>query len=156
MAHEALTRLDGVKTVSERCDPENWTGTIELREGVLPDLGDWSRDFQSVVRRTFALRGVEVTVEGDVSRAEGRPVFHLSQGGLIRLAPLEGKIQWDSDHKRERSATADERTAHARLSALLAKSKAPLTQVRITGLLEAATRRGGPPTLHVREFLGKP
>lgn len=64
------------------------------------------------------LRGVEVAVEGWLSRQDGDPVLRVvGCDEFIVLAPLDRKIQWDTRHRRERSKTPGESAAQDELRA---------------------------------------
>ena len=92
--YEALSRLDGVKSVAEHPDSYNCTARLELKAGGLPDIDRWADQFKSFVGQAYGFRGVEVTAEGSVEAAGDG--FTLRVPGLdqaIPLAALEHKLQ---------------------------------------------------------------
>lgn len=147
-----MTRLAGVKSVSERACPQTWTGEIRTQAGCLPDLEAWSRGFREEVGQAFTIRGVEATVAGRLVEDNGRPALRLSATGeVLRLAPLRRKVQWDPDRQREQPITDAERWAYASLRARWGNAKSQAVSVRIVGpLVQGADGRLS--HLEVREF----
>jgi len=147
-----LTRLDGVKAVSKQACPKTWTGEVQTKGGRLPDLKAWRRGFHETVGNAFAIRGVEATVEGRLLDHNGQPALQVSRTGeLVRLAPLERKVQWDPQHKRAQPPTREEREAYQSLVAQWTEAKGSLSAVRIVGPLVEG-KEGDLPTLEIREF----
>ena len=65
-ANEALRSLEGVQYVDPIPDGDSSTATVYLHDDGLPALGHWSDQFREMVRQTYELRGVEVTLTGTV------------------------------------------------------------------------------------------
>src|SRR5262245_22403876 len=125
---------------------------MQTEGGRLPDLTAWRRGFRENLGNAFAIRGVEATVEGRVLLHNGQLALELSRvGGFVRLAPLQGKVQWDPEHKRAQVPTRDEREAYQNVVAQWTQSKGSLGAIRIVGPLVEG-KEGGLPTLEVREF----
>jgi hypothetical protein len=141
-----------VKSVREWCDPDTWTGVVQMKEGTLPDLEAWDRDFRDFVGESLKIRGVEVTVVGSVVEVDGKPALRIEGGKTLRLAPLDRKVQWDPKRKAEQQATPEEREAHRRLIARIAPKPGRSAKVNVTGPLKAPASKGEETTLTVRTF----
>jgi hypothetical protein len=64
----------------------------------LPDLDTWHQEFGRIVNGTYVLRGVEVTLRGDVALRDGHLLLERgTPRPPIRVLPLtqEEKIQWN-------------------------------------------------------------
>lgn len=142
-----------MQSVGTKPSLETWTGTIRTKNGELPDLKAWTLGFRESVGDAFALRGVEVTVEGTlVAEDGGHLALRLSGSGpALRLKPLCRKIQWEPKRDREQPATEEERNAYRTLTEAEKASPGQNARVRITGPLEESPE-GGPPVLSVRLF----
>jgi hypothetical protein len=155
LAYEAITRLEGVQSVSQQACSQTWTGQIQMKKGVLPDLKAWSREFRQAVGQAFIIRGTEVTVDGTLTEYNGRYYFRVSGSNLaLQLGTLKHKVQWDPDKKCAQIPTCEEQNAYHRLAACLSKCGQRFHKVQITGVLEQGDE-GGPLTLTVREFIWK-
>src|SRR5262249_58342190 len=122
--HEAWTRMSGVKRVSLEADPKTWTGIVHMRDGRLPDLKAWQRDFPRFVGELFTLVGVEATIDGVLVEVKGEPALKVSGSDVVlRLQPLRQKVHWDPDRGRPQPATAAEKAAHLDLVARWAKHR---------------------------------
>jgi hypothetical protein len=141
-----------VKRVGQKADPKTWTGIVHMKDGRLPDLKAWHRDFPTLVGDLFTLVGVEATIDGVLVEVKGEPALKVSGSDVVlRLQPLKQKIQMDPEARCPQPATASEKEAHQRLLARWAKFSGAPPRVRIVGpLLENA--QGGLPILTVREF----
>jgi hypothetical protein len=125
---------------------------VQTEGGRLPDLAAWRRAYRANLGNAFTIRGVEATVEGRVLVHHGQLALQLARvGGFVRLAPLEGKVQWDPPHKRAQVPTREEREAYQNLVAQWTESKGALGAIRIIGPLVEG-KEGALPTLEVREF----
>jgi len=144
-----------VKRVSLEADPKTWTGIVHMKDGRLPDLKAWKRDFPTYVGELFTFVGVEATIDGVLVDIKGEPALKISGSDVVvRLQPLKQKVQWDPKRGRSQPATVAEKEAHQHLVARWAMYRGQPPSVRIIGpLLE--TREGGPPILTVREFTFK-
>ena len=149
---EGLARLEGVDSISEKCDRRAGTGELRLRDGRLVNpntLAEQIRDIRVGAR----LRGLEATVDGVLEEIQGKA--HLRVGGtkeLLTLAALTEKVQIDAINKKALTPTREERSA---FETLMAKRKSNSRRVRITGplrKLEKSERL----ILEVREFADLP
>jgi hypothetical protein len=97
-ANEALRSLEGVQYVDPIPDGDSSTATLYLEDDRLPALDHWDDQFRRMVRQSYVLRGVEVTVKGTIQTRDGGLVL-ADEGHRppVKLAPLDpgGKIQWD-------------------------------------------------------------
>ncbi len=97
-ANEALRSLEGVQYVDPIPDGASSTATLYLEDDRLPALDHWDDQFRRMVRQSYVLRGVEVTVKGTVQARDGGLVL-ADEGHRppVELAPLDpgGKVQWD-------------------------------------------------------------
>ena len=83
----------------------------------LPDLDAWPAQLARSANGSYAFRGVELTVEGDVERRRRRPrARRREHRPPIRLRPLEQVLAWDLTARRPRAATAEERAAFGHLA----------------------------------------
>ncbi len=150
--HEALSRLDGVTSISESPDPVAWTCEMTARDGRLPSLAGIARAVRAV-GSPFSVRGIEAVVEGSVELSPAGPILRAFRTGeTFALAPATRKVQWDSRTRKNPPITSRERSAYDRLAS---EVLAPGTGVRVTGRVEGA----GPslsPVLEVREFHALP
>ena len=97
-ANEALRSLEGVANVDPIPDVDDSTATVFLEDERLPRLDLWSAQFQRVVNGSYALRGVEVSLEGAIETRD-RQLFLVGSGRrqsvrLESLAPQD-KVQWN-------------------------------------------------------------
>jgi hypothetical protein len=125
-----------------------------MKDGRLPDLKAWRRDFPTFVGELFTLVGVEATIDGVLVEVKGEPALKISgSDAVLRLQPLKQKVQVDPEKKQPQPATAAEKEAHRRLLEHWARHKGPPPNVRIVGPLV----EGGdiPSMLAVREFVWK-
>jgi hypothetical protein len=154
-AHEALGRLEGVRSVAKTPDAYNCTAHVHLKDKGLPNIEKWPEQFQAVVGKTYAFRGVEVTIKATVQEKDGSLV--LEAPGLTRqvtLGPLEHKLQWNFKKGDARQPEPDERNAYKQLAARRKKAKvAGAFRAEVTGPLRV-TDRGV--VLEVREFTALP
>ncbi|MFO0968643.1 MAG: hypothetical protein U0793_24055 [Gemmataceae bacterium] len=125
-----------------------------MKDGRLPDLKAWNRDFPRFVGELFTLVGVEGTIDGVLVEVKGEPALKVSGSDVVlRLQPLKQKVHWDPERGRPQPATAAEKTAHHDLVVRWAKHSGPPPSVRIIGpLLEDPD---GVPALAVRKFTFK-
>jgi hypothetical protein len=97
----------------------------------------------------FRVRGMEATVDGCLARQGRRILLRIGgSGGLLRLAPLRHKVQWDRRRNREALPTESELLAFRRL---LDRRHALGRRVRVIGPV-VVTADGQPPILQVRQF----
>jgi hypothetical protein len=149
-AYEALGRLDGVKSVARTPDSYNCTAVVYLKTASLPDVAEWTGQFQTMVGQLYKFRGVEATVEGSVEKTESGLVVRIP--GLespVALLPLEHKLQWNF---KRASARQPEPVEEAAFKELVARRQAAAPgeyKVQLTGPLR---KTGQGFALEVREF----
>ena len=109
-----------------------------------------TESIEKCLKRTgeqFSLRGIEITAEGVLVQSGEQ--WHLLLPGEkpVQLAPLTGKVQWDTKSKAAATVSESEAGAFKRLGEDAASRK---ERIRITGPL----RRGekGELALEVRDF----
>ena len=146
---EGLARLEGVESVSERCNRHAGTGELRLRNGRLVDPETLAQQIADI-RVGARLRGLEATIDGHIEKQRGKPVFRVSKSNeILQLSPLTTKVQIDAvKTKRVQPPTLEEKRAY---KALLAKLKAEPSPARITGPLRH-TSSAKPLILEVRAF----
>ncbi|HUK69374.1 MAG TPA: galactose oxidase-like domain-containing protein [Streptosporangiaceae bacterium] len=135
-ANEALRSLEGVQYVDPIPDGDSSTATVYLEDDRLPALDHWHDQFRRMVRQTYVLRGVEVTLKGIIEALDG--VLMLADEGRrppVELAPLEpgGKVQWDSAAGRPRAAEPGETAAYDTLTG--SSGAADARRLMVTGPL---------------------
>jgi galactose oxidase len=150
-AHEALLTLDGVQAVDPIPNPDDSTARVFLKDARLPSLHRWREAFYRLVNGSYALRGVEVSLQGRIEQLDGRLVLDdTSNGSTVELSPLiaTDKVQWDAATGAPEPAESYELAAYERL-ATEARERADQQQVTVTGPLEQAD---GSYRLEVRLF----
>jgi len=149
-AFETLGRLDGVKSVARTPDGYNCTAVVHLKTAGLPDVDQWTEQFNAMVGRLYVFRGVEATVEGSVEQKDEGLVMRIP--GLeqrVALLPLEHKLQWNFKRASARQPEPDEQAAFNELLAKRRAAKPGEFKVQVTGPLRK-TDKGT--VLEVREF----
>ena len=150
--HEALSRLDGVTSISQTPDPVAWTCEMTTREGRLPSLTGIARAVHAV-GNPFSVRGIEAVVVGTIETTPAGPILRASRTGeSFALAPVTRKVQWDSRIKEDQPILPEERAAYERL---VKDAGARATTVRVVGRV-AEGAPGGAPILEVRTFERRP
>lgn len=118
---------------------------------MLPNIDSWRREFARAANGSFLLRGIEMTLQGKVTKYLGLLTLlgNATRPNVV-LGPLQApdKVQWDAVARANQPMTADEAIAYARVSAQLA-GKPDGTQVQVTGPLK---RNGAEFFLEVRGF----
>ena len=118
-ANEALRSLEGVEYVDPIPDGERSTATVYLADDRLPALDHWDDQFLRMVRQTYVLRGVEVTLNGTIEARDGA-LLMASEGRRppVELARLDagGKIQWDPAAASPQAAEPGEASAYDTLA----------------------------------------
>lgn len=145
---EGLARLEGVESISERCNRQAGTGELRMKNGRLVDPQVLAKQIADL-RVGARLRGLEATIEGFLERKDGKPVFRVGKSNeILQLAPLTTKVQIDALKTKEpESPTKEEKQAYQRLLA-----RNDMRQpAQITGPLRHAAA-GKPLTLEVRAF----
>ena len=133
---EGLARLEGVESVSERCNRQTGTGELRLKNGRLTDPNALAKNL-SDIGVGARLRGIEATIDGFLESKDGKAVFRVSKSNeILELAPLTTKVQIDAlKTKKPESPTREEKRAYKKLVAGLKSQPQP---ARVTGPL----RRG--------------
>jgi galactose oxidase len=150
-AHEALHRLEGVDLVNPIPNAEDSTADVFLEDERVPALDRWDEQFRSIVNGRYALRGVEVTLEGAIEERHGQLVLvGRGQRQSVLLVPLAAadKIQWNHITQTLRPLEEGEALAYERLAAA-SRSLPEGQHVTVTGPLKQ-TAVGY--QLHVRLF----
>jgi len=150
-AHEALNRLEGVDLVNPIPNADDSTAEVFLEDKRVPAVDRWDEQFRSIVNGRYALRGVEVTLQGTIEERDGQLVLAGSgQRPLVQLAPLAAadKIQWNHTTQTRKPLEEGEVLAYERLAAA-ARDLTDGQQVTVTGPLKQ-TDVGY--QLHVRLF----
>ena len=135
-ANEALRSLEGVEYVDPIPDGDRSTATIYLEDDRLPALDHWSDQFRQMVRDTYLMRGVEVSLKGTVEARDDVLVM-VAEGRRpsVELAPLDPgeKIQWDRAAGRPEPVTPSEGAAYHTLTH--SSQAARTQQLTVTGPL---------------------
>ncbi|MDX6707936.1 MAG: hypothetical protein QOI48_3782 [Solirubrobacteraceae bacterium] len=147
-AEEALHGLEGVGYVDPIPNVGSSTATVYLKDDRLPALTAWDVQFPRIANGSYDLRGVEVSLEGEIEARDGE--LFLSTGKYsVQLAVLapEEKIHWDALSAAPQPLKAHEASAYDDLAAdaLLANGG----RASVTGPLEQLAERY---VLHVRRF----
>lgn len=136
------------KWMAEAPDLETATFRARTADGLSPSLPALARRV-SDLGAGATLRGVEVVVEGWLTRQDDRPHLRAAGSeGSIGLAPLNRPVQKDERHGREASKTGGEAAAY---ETLLANAGSPPRLVRVFGPL-VESRSGPEWLLEVRGF----
>jgi galactose oxidase len=118
-ANEALRSLEGVQYVDPIPDGDRATATLYLEDDRLPALDHWDHQFRQMVRETYQLRGVEVTLTGTVeARNDMLVLVGQDDRPPVELLPLDpdSKIQWDPAAQGPQAAEPAEASAYETLS----------------------------------------
>jgi hypothetical protein len=119
----ALKKLDGVKTVTTvlaKDENRASVATLYLDHDGLPDLQNWPRQFFEFAKKTYAWRGVEMTLDGTLSSgSQGLILDANAHRPSVLLAPLQqaDKIQIDQDKGVANPLPLEEAQAYADLAA---------------------------------------
>jgi galactose oxidase len=143
-----LNLPEAIEALPQRPDTKTQTCSLYMREGWLPDPGLFARNFTNM-NVGVDVRGVEAMVDGRVEM-EGTNLVLRVKGSkaVLRLAPLERKVQWDLKRKRPEAATRSERKAFEKLVRVCRKEPG---QARVTGPLKAS-KPGDSLIMEVRKF----
>jgi hypothetical protein len=147
-AEEALHGLEGVRYVDPIPNVGNSTATVYLQDDRLPALTAWDVQFPRIANGSYDLRGVEVSLEGEIEVRDGKRFLATGEHSvqLAALAPGE-KIDWDALSAAPQPLKANEASAYDDLAAdaMLANGG----RATVTGALEQLGERY---VLHVRRF----
>ena len=150
-AYVALRRLAGVAMVRPIADVKDSVAILYLDHDGLPDIANWPKEFEKLANASYAWRGVEVTVQGDLVIREGNLVFAATVARPeVKLAPLEpaDKVQLNLENGEPKALPDEERTAFENLSKRKGRS-ASAARATVTGPLK---RVDGAFVLEVRRF----
>ena len=150
-AYVALRRLPGVAVVRPMADAKDSVAILYLDHDGLPDVANWPKEFEKLANASYAWRGVEVTVEGDLMSRAGNFVFAATVARpQVKLAPLEpaDKVQLNLENGAPRALPEEERTAFENLSKRTGSS-ASAVRATVTGPLKQVD---GAFVLEVRKF----
>jgi hypothetical protein len=148
--YHALGKINDVRLVSQTPDTYNSTVEVRLKNGGLPKIATWLKHFQAKDDRQIALRGVEITIDGQVRQQQDSLVIHSPDVEKpLRLAPLRHKLQWNVRKARARQPESDEAAAYDQLLEQFTKSGAGELHVLLIGPLQ--DNEDGM-SLEVREF----
>ena len=141
---EGLARLEGVESISERCNRQAGTGELRLKNGRLVDPNVLAKQVADISVGA-RLRGLEATIDGFLERKDGKAFFRVSKSNeIVELAPLTTKVQIDAlKAKKPEPRTKEEKQAY---KALLRRAKDQPQAIRITGPLRSGIK------LEVRGF----
>ena len=140
-----------MKLVSDQACPETWTCQIVTPNGEQPDLAALSRCVHEV-GDPFVVRGVEVTVDGNLVKKDGRLALRIAGSGeVLSLVPISRKVQWSTGGKAVMPLTLKEKEAYDRIGSLW---NGEPRAVRVVGPL-VTTGRSDLPLLEVREFFSR-
>lgn len=143
-----LARLEGVESISERCNRQNGTGELRMRDGRLLDPRTLAEHILSI-QVGARLRALEATVEGTLEKIDGKPYLRMNGSQeLLALTPVTRKVQIDAPNKKPIPPTRKEATAY---KGLTAKWKGKSQSIRITGPLRNSDSDKSL-VLEVREF----
>jgi hypothetical protein len=110
----------------------------------LPDLKTWRQEFRAVVGELFTIQGVEANVEGRLVEIKGQLMLQRGMSkAMVRLGPLQRKVQWDPEKDQPQPATPTEKEAYQRLVIRFAQFKGPAPLIRIVGPLQEAGKEAG-------------
>jgi hypothetical protein len=144
---EGLARLEGVESIGPRPNLKEGTCELRMKNGRLLDPQVFSK-FIYDIRVGARLRGLEATVKGSLQKQGDHFVLRIAgSDDVLRLAPLERKIQQDTAKKTPLPPTRSESNAARNL---LAQWKGKPLSVQITGPLVRIEGKGL--TLEVRQF----
>jgi len=135
---EGLARLEGVESISERCNRQAGTGELRLKNGRLVDPQSLAKQIADIGVGA-RLRGLEATIDGALEKKDGKAVLRVAKSNeILELAPLTTKVQIDAvKSKKPEPAGKDERQAYKKLRA---RAKDQPQAVRITGPLRAGNK----------------
>lgn len=95
----------------------------------------------------FSLRGIEVVVDGIITRSDEQWQLLVPGEKPLKLKPLTEKVQWDAKNKQRATLSESEAAALARLSEEAASRR---ERLRVIGPLRRDDK--GELTLEVRDF----
>jgi len=146
-AHEALGKMEGVEAVTSVPDSYNCTFELQRNQPGLPPNEKWKGQFRAVVGDVFVFRGVEITVDGQLTRQGDNWILQVpGEKTPIRVAPLQHKLQWNFRKRISRQPEPDESLAYQELCQHASTEAIP---VQIIGPFRWADQV---PVIEVREY----
>jgi galactose oxidase len=147
-AEEALRALEGVRYVDPIPNVGGSTANVFLKDDRLPPLAVWEVEFPRVANGSYDLRGVEISLTGEIETRDGE-LFLATGKDSVRLAALapEEKILWDAAALAPQALKVSEASAYDDLAA--ESGLAGGGQASVTGSLEELADGY---VLHVRRF----
>jgi hypothetical protein len=137
-AHDGLNQMSGIEQVWITPNGKDSTAFVYLEKDTLPDIDLWRMQFASQANGSYGLRGIELTLAGEVTETNGLLTLSGNETrAAVTLAPLQAssKVQWDFQTRENWPMTADEETAYERLSAKLVEARTGAI-VEVTGPLK--------------------
>jgi glycosidase len=117
-AYSALTELSGVESVRPVADAKHSVAFVYLDNDGLPDVEDWPAEFARAANGSYGWRGVEVTLQGGIEKADGQWMLSADASRpAVALAPLQpgAKVQLDMENGVPRPLPEAEKQAYANL-----------------------------------------
>lgn len=157
-AFEALQHISDIKTVRPAPSQADSIALVYLKnEDSLPDIDVWRREFSSIARSSYEMRGIEVTLSGAVTRKlDGKDQAGqlLLIAGKTRpeviLAPYQqsSNIRYDFKAGKPKPITKEEADAYAQLFTVVDPDDR--VTLKVNGTLQKHGE--GKYSLAVREF----
>ena len=151
-AYEALHKMQGVRLVRPVPHAGDSTAFVYLQHDGLPDIDAWPTQFDSIAKGVHHFRGVEITVQGLISKNDRNGIALQGAGArpTLLLQPIQAtdKIQWDAPNACPKPLTSTEAGAYKSLSDRVANQAQPL-RASVTGPLKKSDQGY---VLEVREF----
>ena len=140
-------KLSGVAYVNPVADASTSTAEVFLLDNTIPDPERWKREFQDSANASYEIRGIEVSVEGRLSREGDRFRLSLADGQQVDIErpAADAKVQWNWDAKAPEILTEQEAAAAERLAPHAEASH----RARLTGPLR---KQNGKLAIAVRSF----
>ena len=135
---EGLARLEGVESISERCNRQAGTGELRLKNGRLVDPQSLAKQIADVGVGA-RLRGLGGGIGGVLGNEGGKAVLRVAKSNeILEPAPLTTKVQIDAvKSKKPEPPAKQEKEAYKKLRA---RAKDEPQAVRITGPLRAGNK----------------
>jgi hypothetical protein len=147
---DGLERPEAIASICKTPDDRTDTCELRMRPGWAPDPDLFAANFREM-HIGVDVRGVEAVVDGTLAMDGTNVVLRVgNSGGVLFLAPLARKVQWDTKRKQPERITRAERKAFEKLAA---HSVGKPGRFRVTGPLNATgSGENARRTLEVRTF----
>ncbi|KAK3352195.1 hypothetical protein B0T25DRAFT_517523 [Lasiosphaeria hispida] len=155
-AYDALRRIADIEVVNPVPNQADSVAFVYPKKGgMLPDIDMWRKELAQTVNSSYEMRGIEMTLSGVVTSANGRVtlVGTPARPQSLLLAPFKqaSQLKWDIEAEAARPISDAEVGAYERLSEALAHCPAgAAVDVQVTGTLQKDG--GGEFSLDVRDF----